>query len=171
MKVINTKPKNITKMKKLVLALFIALAPMLVALAQNEKGGCINDIPGLTEQQKKDIDAKKMAHHKDMMQIRNVLNEKKAHQQTLEGVDKPDLAAINKTIDEVAALKADMMKKQAAHRQEIRNLLNEEQKLYFDTHANMHKGKMHHKEGCGEHKHQNGQGCEHGNKKHNCKTE
>ena len=67
-----------------------------------------------------------------MIQFKNKVNEKKAQLKTLEGLDKPDMAAINKSIDEVTTLRAEMMKSQAAFHQDIRKLLNDEQKIEFN---------------------------------------
>ena len=57
--------------------------------------------------------------------------------------------AINKTIDEISVLKNTMMKKREAHKQEIRKILNDEQRLFFDAHSEKRgEGKgMHHGEG------------------------
>lgn len=100
-------------------------------------------IKGLTEDQKQKIDKMKTPHQKEMMQIKNLIGEKKAHLKTLETADNADLNAINKTIEEMGVLKTDMMKKKAAHKQEIRKILNDEQRLQFDLkHSREGKGDM-----------------------------
>ena len=94
--------------------------------------GICRNIPGLTEEQQAKIDKMKTAFRKDINPLQNQLKEKKAHLQTLSETDQPDQAAINRTIDEIAALQADIMKKRNAHLREVRALLTDEQKVWFD---------------------------------------
>ncbi len=94
-------------------------------------------IPNLTEAQQSKIDALMVKHLKEVTPLRNELLEKEARLNTLESADKPDMNAINKTIDEIAALKAQIMKKRVAHRTEVATQLTDEQKVYFN--ANRHR--------------------------------
>jgi hypothetical protein len=59
------------------------------------------------------------------------------------------MTAINKTIDEISVLKTTIAKKREAHKQEVRKLLNDEQRLFFDANAGKRgQGKgMHHGQG------------------------
>lgn len=109
--------------------------------------GGFDRIPDLTDAQKESIKKIRLAAQKDMLPLRNQINEKMAHLQTLNTAEKADMKAIDKTIDEVYALKADMAKTQAKSRQEVRKLLTEEQRLVFDSHmpgdrfgGDMHRG-------------------------------
>lgn len=97
-------------------------------------------IPNLTDEQSKKIDALLISHKKEVLPIKNEINEKKARLRTLQTAEKVDMIAINKTIEETGALKTNLMKKKAAHQQEVRKLLNDEQKLFFDTHLSKGKG-------------------------------
>lgn len=97
---------------------------------------CYAGVPDMTDQQKQKIDDLCLAHKKESMQIKNQLGEKQAHLKTLQGAEKADMTAINSTIDEISALKADLMKKCAANKQAIRGLLNEKQIVAFDSKAN-----------------------------------
>ncbi|MBN2349390.1 MAG: Spy/CpxP family protein refolding chaperone [Bacteroidales bacterium] len=90
-------------------------------------------LPDLTEEQQVQLNDLRIAHLKEMAPLRNQLNEKKAHLQTLSTVENPDMKSINKTIDEMGSIKTQMMKNRAAHQQQVRNLLNDEQKLVFDS--------------------------------------
>jgi Spy/CpxP family protein refolding chaperone len=92
-------------------------------------------IPGLTDQQKAEIKKLKTSHMKEVLPLKNLLMEKKAHLKTISTVENPDIAAINKTIDEIGALQVDLMKKREAFRQGIRKQLNEEQRMMFDIHG------------------------------------
>lgn len=117
----------------------------------------------LTEEQQKQVDALKTTHLKENLQIKNQIKEKEAQLNTLESADKADMTKINKTIDEIAVLKADLHKKNAAHKQEIRKILTEEQRVKFDAHQGRMEGKMNHKQGMG-HKGEMGK-----HKMHDCK--
>lgn len=94
---------------------------------------CMQNIPDLTEQQVQKIEELCLSTKKEINGIKNQMGEKQAHLKTLQDADKADMAAINKTIDEISVLKADMMKKHEATRQSIRNLLTEKQKTVFDS--------------------------------------
>ncbi len=101
---------------------------------------CVSGIPDLTDVQKQKIEDLNLAHTKDMTSLKNQMNEKDAHLKTLQTADKADMTAINKTIDEISALKADMMKKCTANRQSIRDLLTDKQKVVFDANCSKSKG-------------------------------
>lgn len=90
-------------------------------------------IKDLTEEQKQKMKSLRMTHQREMLQLKNQLNEKKAHLKTLETADNADINAINKTIEEMGSIKTDMLKKRAAHKQEVRKILTDEQRLKFDT--------------------------------------
>lgn len=97
----------------------------------------------LSDDQQKKIDELRTAHMKDMLPLRNELNEKRARLQTLRTADKYDASETEKTLEEMSALKLKMAKEREAHKQEVRSLLTEEQRLKFD----MHKGPGFHGKG------------------------
>jgi len=156
-----------------ILALLISSAK--VSHAQAEKKGFNNpegrmhgvcNLPDMTEDQKNKIHALKIAHTKEITPLKNELAEKRARKRSLSTVDKPDMAAINKVIDEMSAIRGEMMKKKAAHFQEIRKVLNDEQRVVFDAHAHKmeqgkHKGGKHIHKGEGQ-QHRHGHGHRHG---------
>ncbi len=88
---------------------------------------------GLSDEQRAEIKKIHMERMKERTQTRSLLNEKRAKLEVLQTADKPDMKEINKTIDEIASVKAQEMKAQAANRQKIRSLLTEEQRIYFDA--------------------------------------
>jgi Spy/CpxP family protein refolding chaperone len=102
----------------------------------------------LSEDQQKKIKEIRLKTAREIMPLRNQLAEKKARLHTISTVDKPDMNEINKTIDEMAALKAQIEKKRVASRMEVRSLLNDEQRLMFDMKGEkaMKKYKMKRKE-------------------------
>lgn len=96
--------------------------------------GCVK---GLTDDQKKQIAVLKQKMMKEVLPLKNQIAEKKAHLNTVSSGDNADISAINKTIDELFLLKAEVAKKQQIFKQDVRKLLNDEQKIEFD----MHQGK------------------------------
>lgn len=131
---------------------------------QNEgPGHCLDMLPGLTDDQKKQIKAKGVTLHKELNYLEAQIKEKKAHIRTLELAPDPDLTALNKTIDEMMVLKGDIIKKKTAHHQEIRKMLNDEQKMIFDQHMGHSKckgkGKKGHGSNCCEDGAMKGPGC------------
>lgn len=95
------------------------------------QGFCAN-LPDITQEQLDQIDALRLKALKENQQIRSQLGEKQARRRTLSIADQPSIKAINKIIDEIADLKAEMQKNRMATHQEIRKLLNEEQRVIFD---------------------------------------
>lgn len=89
-------------------------------------------IPGLTEEQKTKIEALRLTFMKDLLPLQNLLAEKEARLRTLTTGDKIDITAANAVIDEIAAIQAQIQKLKLAHQMEVRKLLNDEQKLWFD---------------------------------------
>jgi Spy/CpxP family protein refolding chaperone len=98
----------------------------------NEKGLRCN-IPDLSEEQQKKIDDFRTEHQKNMLQYRNQMQEKRAKLNTLRTAEKADMAAINKTVDEMGTLHTQMMKERENHRQKVRGLLTEKQRVAYDT--------------------------------------
>lgn len=132
------KTIKIKSLASLVLVLLFTMS--IYAQDMQEKGKC--NLPNLTEEQQKKIDELRIAHQKEMMAIKNQLQEKKAHLQTLRTAEKADMNAINTTVDEIGVLQVEKMKKKEAHIQEVRKLLNDEQRLMFDM-RHSKKGKRH----------------------------
>ncbi len=92
-------------------------------------------IPNLTEKQQEDIKALQTGHLKSMMTLHNQLSEKEAKYKSLSTAEKADLPAIHKIIEEMGAIKVNVMKEEASFKQSVRKLLDEEQKIFFDMHA------------------------------------
>jgi len=143
-----------TKMK-LLMVFFVAIAMVFATTATNAQcqgqkqmgqhqeqqqittgmsgQGCcgIKDLTPEQEKQMKELHQKMM---KEVLPIKNQIAEKKAHLKTISTGDNVDLVAVNKTIDELYVLKAEIEKKKQALKQDVRKLLNDEQKLMFDMH-------------------------------------
>ncbi len=101
---------------------------------QAEKGErFFNRIPDITDKQKEQIKEFKTDHMKEVLPLRNQIDEKQAQIKTLSTAGKVDMAKVNKTIEEIGKLKVTIAKKSAAHKQEIRNVLSEDQRIVFDS--------------------------------------
>lgn len=95
-----------------------------------------------TDEQKETIKKLRLETAKEVKPLKNELRELMAHQQTLTTEDNADLNAINKNIDKISEIKAEMAKVMAKQHQEIRSQLSEEQLIKFDSRKNrMHQGK------------------------------
>jgi Spy/CpxP family protein refolding chaperone len=91
------------------------------------------NLPDLSEEQIDKIKDLRTANMKIMLDLRNQTQEKRARLKTLQSADKPDMNTINATIDEIAVLQAKKGKTHAAHRQEIRSILTDDQRVIFDS--------------------------------------
>ncbi len=100
---------------------------------QDNPGKSCMNIPDLTPDQQKKIDDLKIKFRKEMLQLNLKSKEAQARLKTLETGENVKLSEIDATIDEITALQNQKMKIRARHKQDIRNLLNEKQRIYFDT--------------------------------------
>ena len=129
------------KMRLVMLILIISLTGMQKTFSQagpncpkENKQGCIYTIPDLSDTQKTEIEKLKVAHMKNMQNLQNQIGEKEAKLKTLETSDNPDMKAINGLVEEIGSIKTDILKERVNHRLNVRKLLTEEQKVYFDAH-------------------------------------
>jgi Spy/CpxP family protein refolding chaperone len=114
-------------------------------LNQDERPLIGHFIPNLSPEQQTQIQELRTKHLKEVTPLRNELNEKRARLQTLQSAEKPDMNAINKTIDEMAQIKANIMKKGSAHRTEISTILTEDQRVVFNANRAGRSKKMGHR--------------------------
>ena len=98
----------------------------------NQQGIC-QRIPDLTDEQVANIETLRVKHLKDMNVFRNNMNELRAKKHTLMSSDNSTMNEINSVIDQMTTLQNKMMKERAGHRQDVRNLLTDNQKVYFDS--------------------------------------
>jgi len=92
-----------------------------------------SNILDLTPEQETKIEALRVDQLKKRTEFRNQMNELRAKKQTLMASDKSDLNAINGIVDQMTSLQNKMMKERAKNHQDIRNLLTDSQKVYFDS--------------------------------------
>lgn len=83
---------------------------------------CVNLIQGLTDAQKEEITSLEAEHQKVMAELRN------ERRSTTDAIEKNEI-------------RGEMLKKVKAHREEVRNLLNEEQKDEYDLLQATNKGR------------------------------
>ncbi len=116
---------------------------MQVNKANGQRQQSMNSIPNLTDVQKKNIQTLRTDMMKQMLPLRSLLKEKKAHLNTMSIATKVDQNAINKQIDDIAKLEAKIMKLRAQFRQKMRATLTDEQRVYFDAHFNQMMNRHH----------------------------
>lgn len=87
----------------------------------------------LTAEQSKVIAAVRLEMRKEILQINNQLNEKRAQLTSLQQAEKPNLKAIDSKIDEITSLQNKRMKLMSQSQQKIREQLTPEQRLNFDS--------------------------------------
>ncbi len=102
------------------------------AITQHQDGLFGFQILNLTEEQKSKIKALRLEHFKEIQPLRNHLDELKAKEHTLTTLEKPDINTINANIDEITKTQNQMMKLRAKHHEQVRELLTDEQRVYFD---------------------------------------
>ena len=87
----------------------------------------------LSEDQMAQIEDLKLDHFKSMQGVRNDLRIKQAELQAQVSADEPDATAVNNTVSAINDLRGQQFAAQVSHRLEVRNLLDEEQKVKFDA--------------------------------------
>lgn len=97
-------------------------------------------IPDLTDEQKEQMENLHVGHLKAVQPLQNEIGEKQARLRTLQTADKVNISEINKVIEDIGQLRIKIMKSKAAHHQEIRSLLTDEQRVFFDAHRPSHDG-------------------------------
>ncbi|NBC82545.1 MAG: hypothetical protein GVY19_04105 [Bacteroidetes bacterium] len=93
---------------------------------------CAN-LPGITDEQLNQIETLRVGHFKKMNTLRNEVALKRAELAQLETTDNRDDKAVNAKIDKLYQVKTQMAKERSTHRQQVRNLLTDDQKVYFDA--------------------------------------
>jgi len=143
---------NSKKMKKL-FSMLVMLTIVLTLSAQEQKKEIVikregmmkanpaHLAPQFTPEQQKQMAEFKLSLQKEMIQIDNQLNEKKAQLKTLEQVEKPNMKSVYAKIDEITNLQNQKMKVMATHKNKVRSILTEEQRVKFDL--MQAKGMMH----------------------------
>lgn len=97
-------------------------------------------IPDITDSQKEEMKSLHVDHMKMIQSLQNEIGEKQARLRTLQTADKVNMSEINRVIEDIGQIRTEMMKLKAAQYQEIRSLLTDEQRVFFDAHHPTHHG-------------------------------
>jgi len=89
--------------------------------------------PNITDAQKKQIAELRTKHLEAIIPIKNQLNEKKAHLQTLLTSATVDNKEVDKVVNDISALETSKLKEAINHDQQIRAILTPEQRVAFDS--------------------------------------
>ncbi len=92
-------------------------------------------IPDLSEEQEAEIKSLRMKQIERNTGHRNTMDELRARKRSLTTEAEPDMNAVNDVIDKMTELRNTQMKENVNHRQAIRELLTEEQRVIFDSRA------------------------------------
>lgn len=98
----------------------------------------------LNDTQKKQIQEIHFKSKKSALPVKNELGEKEARLNTLSTVEKVDMGAIKSIAKEIGGLRNDLFLTRLETDQEIRSVLNEQQKLKFDMQNKHRKDKKRH---------------------------
>jgi Spy/CpxP family protein refolding chaperone len=140
--------KKVSKFTKIVLiGLVVSIFSLTGAMAQQGNGNGQgfnrgNGNPGmcrgmanfdLTADQQTKMQALQTKHMKEIQPLRNQLDEKQAHLNTLRSAEKPDMNAINQQLKDISDLKLKMAQSREAHIQDVRSILTDDQRVKFDA--------------------------------------
>lgn len=87
----------------------------------------------LTEEQQASIADLRTIHLKKMTDLHNQMREKRARLNSLTTGDNYDIKEAESVIDEMGDIHTRLLKERTSHRQDVRNLLTEEQQTLFDA--------------------------------------
>ena len=113
-------------------------APRQMRFAQHDKQG-LNHERFLTDEQKEAFKTIRMNSMKEAKPLQDELRELKAHHQTLMTAEKPDMKAINASIDKMSSVEAELEKVKAKARVEMQSSLTDEQKMKMHQFMKMKK--------------------------------
>lgn len=100
---------------------------------QGKHQAMLQELPGLTENQKAQIKDIREESREKMEPQREEMKKLRAKMMELKSAENPDQEQINRLIDEQAKLKAQMEKTRTASELKVRELLTPEQRKVFDA--------------------------------------
>ncbi len=124
----------------ILVSLFLFMGMNVHLMAQraqrtNQNRICLT-IPDLTPEQQSEIEALRTGQLARATAHRAQMAEHRARHQSLSMAQSPDMEQINSNIDQMANIRSEHMKSNAEHKQQIRRLLTDEQRVYFDSRSN-----------------------------------
>ncbi|HOJ18541.1 MAG TPA: hypothetical protein PLT92_08280 [Ignavibacteriaceae bacterium] len=94
-------------------------------------------IPGLTKDQEEKMKQIDMDFRKFSLPLKNEIKIKEAQLNALRSSDNPDMTAINKLVEEIGAINTKIAKENELNHQKIRKLLDDSQRVIFDSQGNV----------------------------------
>ena len=91
------------------------------------------NIPNLTDDQQQKIETLRLSHLRERTNYQNQMNELRARKITLMRSNNTNLGELNSLIDQITTLQNKKMQLAAKHRTDVRALLTDDQKVYFDS--------------------------------------
>lgn len=147
-------------MKKISFIVLMLTATFLSFQGQAQPGFCTGQgpgqgagqgkdsyIPDLSEEQRQKIDDSRTAMLAVITPLKNQIAVKHAELTVIESGKTPDLNVIYAKIDEIGKLQNEIAKTRAKHEQDVRSILTDEQRVYFDARHAM-KGRGGNGQGC-----------------------
>jgi Spy/CpxP family protein refolding chaperone len=137
-------------MKRQILFMASLMFLLTITLSAQERGrqGGMEDGKGskehfvakleLSEAQQTAMENLKVEHYKEVLPIRNTLDEKRASLKTLTTSATIDQKKIDKTIEEIGELSTKMLKAKTNHQIALRSMLDDKQKMMFDQRKHRH---------------------------------
>ncbi len=92
---------------------------------------CLN-IPNLTDEQQDQLETMRTQRIAASTAHRAEMNELRARKRSISISENPDMNELENIIDQMAELRAEHIKSAANHRQQVREMLTSEQRVYFD---------------------------------------
>ncbi len=106
--------------------------PQGASFSGEPRGTCMN-IPDLSEEQTEKIRALRLVHMEERTNYRNRVDQLRMEIRALTTGENRNPSRAEALTDELAAVKAEMMKSSLRHREQIRELLTKEQQVFFDS--------------------------------------
>lgn len=131
-------------MRKIIVLTVLALMTT-VAVSNAQRGNRLNAnesnynqrkcmIPDVTDEQEQKIDALRTAHWNEVKSMRADIDILQAELRKLRIADNSDTKGMDAKIDQIGALKTKMFKSTNNHQLQVKNLLTDDQKAWFDMH-------------------------------------
>lgn len=99
----------------------------------NCKGqGGRRDMLQLSDEQKEQMTKLRVDHSKAIKPLKDKMRELKSKQMNMMGSDGPDMKGLMANVEELISIRNKVMKKKVAHRMQVRNLLNEDQRILWN---------------------------------------
>lgn len=119
----------------LVMIMFISidLSAQRPGRGMNQQRGICQNIPDLTEKQQEQINDLRLQMQEKSNNHRAKMDELRAKKRSLSLESNPNMNAINSVIDEMSAKQTQHLKDIEQHRQDIRKILTDEQRVIFDS--------------------------------------